>query len=359
MKTGTKSFRVLHICDYAALYRGNFIDSLESIETYHDNVENFYLFPFRAKGTAAQKWIEDINSIHAKAYIQEKNIIKNFFLLRKILKKHRINRIVRHFSDGKIDVLIKLLFKGQHVIRFFHCNCPIKKNPIKRKFIEFIWHKNKLVGVSNAIANEIRQAHPKFSACSIINAIHFDRLDNQEPFEKANGISLLMMGWDYTRKGVDLAIKATQPLQKKYNIKLQIVGGKNEDEIKKLAYNILGENVDWIRYLPPTNNIGTYYRANDVFLSPSRQEAFGYANIEAVYCGNSIVLSKVDGQAELDIDGAYWFETENIEEFTKKLELAIVELNSAEKILQKETAKIHIKHIYSLKEWSNKLVDLF
>ena len=79
MKTNTKSFRVLHICDYSAHYRGNFIDSLESIETYHDNVENFYLFPFRSKGTAAQKWIEELNHTHTKAYIQEKNIIKNFF----------------------------------------------------------------------------------------------------------------------------------------------------------------------------------------------------------------------------------------------------------------------------------------
>lgn len=359
MKTNTKSFRVLHICDYSAHYRGNFIDSLESIETYHDNVENFYLFPFRSKGTAAQKWIEELNHTHTKAYIQEKNIIKNFFLLTKILKKHKINRIVRHFSDKKIDVLIKLLFNGRHVIRFFHCNCPIKKNVIKRKLIEFVWHKNKLVGVSNAITNEICNAHPKFSSYSIVNAIHFDRLDNQEPFKKADGISLLIMGWDYTRKGVDLAIKATQPLQNKYNITLQIVGGKNEDKIKELAYNILGKNVDWIRYLPPTNNIGTYYRANDIFLSPSRQEAFGYANIEAVYCGNSIVLSKVDGQAELDIDGAYWFDTENIEEFTQKLEMAIIELNSAEKIIQKEAAKNHVKHSYSLKEWSNKLVNLF
>ena len=359
MKTDAKSFHVLHVCDYAALYRGNFIDSLESLETYHDNVENFYLFPARAKGTEAQKWIEDLNSVYTKAYIQEKHIIKNFLLLIKILRRHKINRIVRHFSDGKIDVLIKLLFKGKHVVRFFHCSCPVKKNPIKRKFIEFVWRKNKLVGVSDAIANEIRRAHPKFSSHSIVNAIQFDRLDNLDPFEKAEGVSLLMMGWDYTRKGVDLAIKATQPLQEKYNITLQILGGKNEDKIKELAYSILGENVDWIRYLPPTNNIGTYYRANDIFLSPSRQEAFGYASIEAIYCGNSVVLSKVDGQGELNIDGAYWFESENVEEFRDKLESAIIELNSEEKLLQKEAEKAHVKHIYSLKEWSNKLVDLF
>ena len=354
-----KTYRVLHICDYSALYRGNFIDSLESVETYHDDVENFYLFPSRAKGTAAQEWIEELNTSHKKAYMQEGNLIKNFMLLSKILKKHKINRIVRHFSDTKIDILIKLLFKGKHVIRFFHCDCPVKKNPIKRAVIEFIWRKNKLVGVSDAITDHIRTAHPKFSAFSIVNAIHFDRLDERESFQKPEGVSLLMMAWDYMRKGVDLAIKAALPLQEKYNITLQIVGGKNEDKIKELAHSILGKDVDWIRYLPPTNNIGTYYGGNDIFLSPSRQEAFGYANIEAVYCGNGIVLSRVDGQGQLDIEGAYWIESENIEQFTVQLEAAITEFNTPEKIAQRENAKKQVQHTYSLQEWSNKLVALF
>ncbi len=354
-----ETFRVLHICDYAALYRGNFIDSLESLEAYHDNVENFYLFPFRVKGTAAQKWIEELNSDHKRAYLQESNFIKNYMLLSKTLKEHKINRIVRHFSDAKIDILIKLLFSGKHVVRFFHCGCEPKKNPIKHIFTEFIWHKNKLVGVSDAIASDIRKVHPKFSVFSIVNAIHFDRLDVQESFERVEGISLLMMGWDYMRKGVDLAINASQPLQKKYNITLQIVGGKNESKIKELANSILGETVDWIRYLPPTNNIGTYYWANNIFLSPSRQEAFGYANIEAVYCENSIVLTKVNGQGELDIDGAYWFDSENIEAFTQELETAILEYNTPEKIAQRENAREQVQRTYSLKNWSDKLVDLF
>ena len=353
-----ESFRVLHICDYAAQYRGNFIDSLESLETYHDNVENFFLFPSRARGTASQKWIDELNQSKTKAYIQEAGFFKNIALLSKILKKHKINRIVRHFSDPKIDIIIKLLFKGEHVVRFFHCTCPCQKNPIKRWVIEFLWSKNKLVGVSDAIANEIRVAHPKFSAFSIVNAIHFERLDQRDKMEKPEGVSLLIMGWDYMRKGVDLAIKAAKPLQEKYNITLQIVGGKNEDKIKELAHSILGEDAAWIRYLPPTNNIGTYYWANDIFLSPSRQEAFGYANIEAVYCENSIVLSRVDGQGELDIDGAYWFASDDVAAFGEQLEKAILELNSDAKNAQRLNAKEQVKDTYSLKEWSNKLVSI-
>lgn len=168
-----------------------------------------------------------------------------------------------------------------------------------------------------------------------------------------------MMGWDYKRKGVDLAIKATHALQEKYNLTLQIVGGKNEDKIKQLAKDILGEEPGWIRYLPPTNNVGTYYVANDIFLSPSRQEAFGYANIEAAYCKNSIVLSKVDGQAQLQIEGAYWIEPNNLEDFTQKLEQAVLQLNHPEKIQQREKVKMQVAQIYSLRDWSNKLVDIF
>lgn len=359
MEAHMKTFRVLHICDFSADYRGNFIDSLESIETYHDDVENFYLFPFRAKHTAAQGWIDELNSNRQRAYIQEKNMIQNFVLLAKILKKHNINRIVRHFSDKKIDILIKLLFNGKQVIRFFHCDCPTNKSFIKSKVSEFVWRGNKLVGVSNAVTGHIRQAHPSFDAFTIVNAIQFNRLDQQEDFEKSEGIPLMMMGWDHTIKGVDLAIKAIRPLQKKYNLTLQIVSGMNENNIKKLARDILGEDVDWIRYLPSTNKIGTYYRSSDIFLSPSRKEAFGYSNIEAVYCGACIVLSKVGGQAELHIPGAYWFDSENIEEFSKKLESAILEFNLPEKIAQRELAKEEVQHTYSLEEWTNRLVNLF
>ena len=101
------------------------------------------------------------------------------------------------------------------------------------------------------------------------------------------------------------------------------------------------------------------YRANDIFLSPSRQEAFGYASVEAAYCGNSIVLSKVDGQAELQLEGAYWFRSEGVEDFTEQLEKAILERNLPEKIAQREQVKAQVEKIYSLEEWSNKLVALF
>lgn len=353
------SFNVLHICDYAALYRGNFIDSLESIEEYHENVKNYYLFPARTRNTKTNEWIDAMNQNGTVAYIQDGSLLKNLRLLSKIIKKNKINRVVRHFYDFKIDIALKFLFSGKKVVRFFHGGCPHEKNAVKRAVKRFIWKNNKLVGVSDAIAGEIRREFPDYESVSIVNAIHFDRLDKIDEFEKPEGISLLMMGWDYKRKGVDLAIKAVNNLRGKYDVVLQLVGGKNEEKIRELIVDILGHDADWVRFLPATNNIGTYFNATDIFLSPSRQEAFGYANIEAAYCKNSIVLSRVDGQGELNIEGAYWIERDNVDDFTEKLEAAIVELNDPEKIAQRERVKEQVKQIYSLEEWSNKLVALF
>lgn len=357
MKNNNENFTILHICDYAANYRGNFIDSLESIPAYHNNIANIYLFPSRAKNTVAKIWISEMNKEKKTAYIQEENFLKNLLLFLQIIKKHKVTHIIRHFSDLHVDIIIKFLFNSKRVIRFFHCGYTEKKD-LRHMLRRFLWKNNKLVGVSNSIANEVQRAFPDFFVAPVVNAIHFERLEKVDPMIKADAVSLLMMGWDYERKGVDLAVKVVGKLQKKYNLILQIIGDKNEEKIRELVNQIVGENPNWIRYLPPTNNIGTYYVANDIFLSPSRQEAFGYANVEAVYCKNSIVLSKVDGQGELQIEGAYWFESENIEEFEKNLEKAIIELSTEEKIAQRERAKMKVKQIYSLEEYSKKVVAL-
>ena len=351
-------YNVLHICDYAAAYRGNFIDSLCSLEKYHGDVNNFYLFPNRAQNNSAKEWITEMNKDKEVAYIQKSNFFSNALLLSNLIKKHKINRIVRHFSDFKMDILVRMLFGGKNVIRFFHCDCERPKSALKFKISEMVWKNNKLVGVSDAVTEHIKNIHKGFSAYSIVNAICFDRLDVVDEYSKPDGIALLMMGWAYEIKGVDLAVKAASALRERYDIKLQISGGKNEDKIKELVKDILGYEADWIIFLPPTNNVGTYYKNNDIFLSPSRREAFGYANIEAAYCKNSIVLSKVDGQGELNIEGAYWIKRDDVEDFKEKLELAIIEYNTPEKTEQKERAKQQVEKTYSLQTWSDKLYSL-
>lgn len=352
-KTKNSPKIILHICNYSAPYRGNFINSLVALEKYQD-VKNIFLFPYHAHNSGAQEWIDRINTTECCAYIQEKSMIKKFFQLRKIIKKHNVDCIMRHFSDLKIDFIVKLLFKSKKVVRFFHCSYRPQKK-LMHKIRCFLWNKNIMVGVSEFVANELKSVLPKQNIVAIHNAIDFERLSAIDAFCRSDKIVLTMMGWDQKGKGVDLALKATERLLNKYDVILQIIAAKNQNKIEDFIIETLGKNVSWTVVLSPTNNIGTYYGATDIFLSPSRAEAFSYAVVEAAYCENAIVASRVDGQAELKIDGAYWFENENVDDLAEKLEKAINEFALPEKVKQRAALKEKLEKVYSLEEWSKRV----
>ena len=347
---------VLHVCNYAAPYRGNFIDSLASLQHYQD-IQNIYLFPHQAHHSGAQEWIDELNQGGVCAYILENSFTKNVRLLKSIIKKHSIDRIITHFTDIKIDLLIKAVYNGKKVIRFFHTPYHPTK-PLLHHIRKFLWNKNIFIGVSDFVTKNLKNIFPKHQSYSIINAINFNRLNAIVEPLKNKPIVITMMGWDWKRKGVDLALQAIDNIRCKYDIVLQIVAAINNNKIEQVITDTLGSRVEWVKILPPTNDISSYYKISHIFLSPSREEAFGYAVVEAAYCENSIVLSKVDGQGELEIDSAYWFESENVDEFTKQLEKAILELNTPETLLLKKQTKEKIQSTYSLEKWCKEVLAL-
>jgi len=352
------SIVVLHICDYAAPYRGNFINSLCSLETYGD-IKNIYLFPYRAKNNNAKEWIRDINVSHEVAYTQDKNWIKNILLVIKIIKKHKVDYIFRHFYDIKIDIILKILFCGRRTIRFFHCMYINDPKTIWRNSLRgFVWKHNIFVGVSSAVSKSLKTFFPNFLVYTIDNAIDFKRLNSITSSKTEDKIVLMTMGYDIQVKGVDIAIQAANKLQQKYNISLKIVAPSNKNKLISYINEHFEEFPDWIELLPPTSNISDYYNDMDIFLSPSRTEAFGYAVVEAAYFKKSIVASKVGGQGELNIDSVYWFENERVEELIAKIEQAIQELNDEAKVLQKDKTAESIQKIYSLERWVKDVVNI-
>lgn len=347
---------LLHICNYAAPYSGNFISSLRSLEKY-EQIKNVYLFPHQANESGAKVWIDELNQEGTCAYIQDPSKWKTFLMLKRIMREHRVDNVVMHFSNLQTDLIVKFAVSKKRVIRFFH-------NPYRprRKSVHFLrrflWNGNTFAGVSNSVANGLKVIFPKQRVCPVVNAIDFSRLDQVEHFDRKGKIVATIMGWDQRRKGLDLALTAISRLRSKYEIVLQIVAAINGEQMDQFIVDTLGQRVDWAIILPPRNDVATYLSETDVFLSPSRDEAFGYAVVEAAYCENSIVASRVDGQAELEIDGVYWFESENVDELCRQIERSIVELNTPEKIAQRSAVKESVQRTYSLEKWSRKVAQL-
>ena len=348
---------VLHICNFSAPYKGNFIESLCSLEQYQ-GVKNIYLFPHRARTNNAKHWIAELNENGTVAYTQESNSLKNGRLLTRILRIHQVTHVITHFSDAKMDIILKLLFDSKRVMRFFHCMYPRSTKSLKHHVAKIFWKHNLLVGVSHAVSEGLRVAFKNFRIETVENAVSFERLLTADAFPKSEDVSLLMMGWDHHGKGVDLALKATEQLYPHYRCRLYIVAGAQTDSMTAYIQETLGTVPNWITVLPPTNNIATYYNAADVFLSPSRSEAFGYAVVEAAYCKNSIVASNIDGQGQLQIDGVYWFRSEDVDQFCDQLELAINDLKDPRNLSNREAVKQQVQDRYGLKRWSEEVAAL-
>ena len=197
-----------------------------------------------------------------------------------------------------------------------------------------------------------------FSIHTIENAICFERLQEEGLLPRNNRISLLTMGYNLDVKGTDLALNVTNKLCGKYNVQLYIIVGAHKEELLAYIDKTFGCVPTWVTLLPAVENIATYYNNTDIFLSPSRKEAFGYAVVEAAYCEKSIVASRVGGQAELDIDGVYWCESENLSDLYEKTELAIQQLQKPEIVANKEKVKEYIQNRYSLARWSEDVIQL-
>lgn len=341
---------VLHICNYAAAYRGNFVESLQRLETAlaEKGVTQVYLFPHRAHHTLAKDWIAQMRAEGRQVYVQERSPVGNLRLLRTIKKQHGVQTVVRHFMDNGMDVLVPLVFGNGRVIRFFHGMYGDARQTLRHRWRRWLYRRDVLVGVSEAVSEELRSAFPKATVTTVTNAVCFDRLDAAAPFAERTGLSCMVMGYNSRVKGVDLALEAVNALRDRYALTLYIVAASHLEELKTAIRQQLGAIPDWVQILPPREDVAAYYKGTDFFLAPSRSEGFSYAAVEATYCGAAVVFSDIAAHRLLRINPRYRFESENVQAFIETLERAVIE-NGDE--TQKSTFCQRVATEYAIDRW--------
>jgi D-inositol-3-phosphate glycosyltransferase len=115
------------------------------------------------------------------------------------------------------------------------------------------------------------------------------------------GPVLMFVGRIQPLKGVDVAVQAFAALDRP-DATLLIVGGASGNEgateVERITalMDRLGVRQQ-VRLVDPQphHRLGTYYRAADVVLAPSRSESFGLVALEAAACGTPVVASAVGG----------------------------------------------------------------
>lgn len=358
------NINVLQIADYTAPYRGNFIASLEALNNLLKKYEcnMIWLFP---EATKNEKWISDLYDKGYIVYYYSNNIIKNIKLIRDIVKKHSINIFHINFRNFKISfpvALAHITFKKTYL--FTHIYSQYTNSTFfKEHFRRLARWDTFYIGCSEPVSNQLIKSgiNPK-RIFFVENAIDFSRLDDYEMLTNSmfgleqDRKKILMFGYNWYIKGVDLALAAVKKLiDEKRKIVLLISVASHREIIENYILSKFGEIPNWVKILKPRNDIATYYKFTDVFISPSRMEGLPYALIEAAYCKVPIVASNIPAQKCLKFIGDIWFQTENIESLKNGIERVLYTKDTKLLDIQK---KIAVEN-YQLKKWTKGIIEAY
>jgi glycosyltransferase involved in cell wall biosynthesis len=116
-----------------------------------------------------------------------------------------------------------------------------------------------------------------------------------------NDILLVFVGGEWSRKGLDLAIRALGKLNR-LSVKLLVLGkDADQNRFKTLAQEC--RVADQVLFLGFRTDVATAMAAGDIFLFPSRYEAFSLATIEAAASGLPVVATEINGAEDFIIPG--------------------------------------------------------
>lgn len=238
------------------------------------------------------------------------------------------------------------------MLSHFHNHYEDQKNIIKRCIFRYAFNGDINIGCSKDVAENLpfKKSKNKYAT----NAIDFSRLEKYSEVEIASGnkFVILMFGYTYYRKGVDLAIKALKRINKN-DIVLAISVSKDVEGFEQEIINDFGEIPDFVKILSPRNDIATYYRASNLFLSAAREEGFCYAIIESMYCGIPCICTKLPGQPN-EVPNLIKVEPENI----KDLSNAILDVYNKKNLFEKDKVISYLNENYSINGWSKKIKEI-
>lgn len=334
---------VLIAADYRAPSSGNFIASLLELAERMRDCGNMVCFLFPDNGKGGYSWSKWLEKNGFSVYLIDMTIgnDEKLIILEKIVSENYINLVHSHF--GFCHRLLLTSRKDLHNVKVLfhdHMDFSPEGNLQTQKLRTLIWSVlYQLMGIG--VVSVMRKKHNTYLLMSrkrkwyVPNGLSLRRNVSQELTreERRNQLGIgagdklcLFLGWDMYRKGLDIAVMAIAALQKQdAHIHLCLVGFSDQPSKSTLDWiqkqTGVDPNCDWIHFFPSTEDMFSYHRSADVYLSASRKEAFSYGILEAISQNVPIVAS--------DIEGTLW-----ASEYTKCLNYPVEDVNACARAIK-------------------------
>lgn len=348
--------RCAFIASYYGPYYSNYVASMLALEIAFKAKEYYsiYILPVEVQNF---EWIKMLYELTDKVFFikYKPYSIENIYAIRKILKDNSINLIysrmcgwdfTAHFACPTLPIV-------------WHMDMRVDNKNTKRriknwlKFRILAFGKTYHVAVSDPVNNAINSFNPKNKSVAIINAIDFTRLNTKNHSTRMHTVKILLFGWAPYIKGLDTALAACEKLNEN-GIKYELLVSAQQK-----TYDYINEYYsqvpEWLKLLPPTNEISILYDNVDMMLSASRTESFSYCLAEAIYSGLKVIYSDIDGTSWAgEFKNAVRFKTADVDD----LQRAIIECDNMnptdESILF--NANLMVEK-YGMDSWVNQMID--
>lgn len=312
------------------------------------------------------RWCENFQKEGIKVIrlnVRHKHDPKHYFELRRIIKDENIDLVHAQVWN---PASCRYAFSAAS-----NAKIPIistEHDPFKLNFIKELFKKNSLKKISKIIAVSInnqkilQKLYPehKSKIGVILNGLDTtwwqsqllrftdeDRRQVKENIFKTqeNTLIIISIAELHERKGLKYLIEAMPQVIAKFpNIKLVIVGeGPERDELEKLIKKLELEN--YVTLTGRQKEIPKLLKSADIFVLPSRREAFGLVILEAMITATPVIASEVGGITEIIKNGknGILVQAENSESLAKALEKLIAKPDLRIKLATAGFATAHEK----------------
>lgn len=353
---------LLMIACYAAKYGGNFIRSVSALAGAYDGDVTF-LLPEAARD---KKWLDELGDYAIEfASFTNKGLHDACAALGRKCGRDVIVHV--HFLTGLSLRTITAEFPN--VLCHWHMavDPPVGlKNKMiavaKRAVFSTFYPRARFIAVSEPVAASLREEYPMARVECVPNAIDFSRYVGRKVDARNRPnrpIRALIFGSHFERKAIDVAMAACDRLaQRGYDVVLT-VATHSPCECREKVAAIRGDVPSWMHIIPVMEDVASLYESADLFLSPSRSEAFGYAVVEGAYMGCGVVASDVPGQNTLKcIQGIQWVHPEDPDGLADAMLASVGMLTSRAQVVL-DALRSDLECQYGIDSWVEQILNIY
>lgn len=356
---------VLHIANYSAHYRGNFIESLLVLEKELRKKNIMTIYAFICNNGEPEKWMIDLKKEGCLIYYLSNDWKSNSSIINRIMCDYSVNIIHTHFITLHQLCWIRLIkIKTQCKLIMHIHNHSRKANSLKTCLRRIVCHSCYLIACSESVYDSICRDYPKNKKIVANNGLYFQRVESLDKAKRSEyqlkdgTIVCLIFGFDFYRKGVDLAIKAiNQLVLEGLKIELLISLSRNFDIVEQNIVEILGVIPEWVHIIQAREDVGKLYNLADIFLSPSREEGLPYSVLEAGYSRCEVIMSDIKAQENVKIPYGIYHKNEDTDSLATSIKTVIMRGNQKSNNMLSVRKQLFAD--YSLEKWENKIENAY